>query len=64
MTHPFADAIEIEIASMEREAPDPRARDIWSVAPDLLMVTIETSDARLVWGVTEKHAAWAHAQVA
>lgn len=64
MKHPFADAIEIEIASMEREAPDPRARDIWSVAPDLLMVMIETGDARLVCGVTEKHAAWAHAQVA
>jgi hypothetical protein len=46
-----------------RVAPDLRARDIWSVAPNLPMVTIETTNTRLVWGVAEKQAAWAHAQI-
>lgn len=64
MKRPFTDAIDIEIASVKSEAPDPRARDIWSVGPNLLMATIETGNARLVWGVPEKDAAWAHARVA
>jgi hypothetical protein len=63
MKRPFTDAIDIEIASVKSGAPDPRAIDIWSVGPNLLMATIETSNARLVWGVPENQAAWAHAQV-
>jgi hypothetical protein len=61
---PFTATVEIAVESIAPPVRQTNVAEMWSLNPGLRIMTVETGTATLLWGVPERLADWAAAEVA